>query len=133
MFSKMIGQGWVDSFRYKHPGVRKYSWWSNFSNSRQLNRGWRIDYVIVSEESVGAIIEAEIRDKVKGSDHCPVDLLIDLDKLGQEEQLVICENKIQVQDSKLEEVKENGVKVNEGKKVGVRQKNTTKDKNKKET
>jgi exodeoxyribonuclease III len=47
-----------------------------------LNRGWRIDYVIVSEESVGAIIEAEIRDKVKGSDHCPVDLLIDLDKLG---------------------------------------------------
>ena len=59
-----------DSFRWLHPGVKKYSWWSNFGGARQRNVGWRIDYILV-----GAGIEirsADCLNEYHGSDHCPV-------------------------------------------------------------
>jgi exodeoxyribonuclease-3 len=70
---KFTGMGWVDIFRETHrdePG--HYTWWSNFSNCRERNIGWRIDYFFVSPELVKKIKRAEILPTIKGSDHCPI-------------------------------------------------------------
>jgi len=64
--------GLVDSYRFKNPGVVKYSFWSNFFKSREKNRGWRIDYVLVSNNLQEKIVNAEILNEYFGSDHCPV-------------------------------------------------------------
>jgi exodeoxyribonuclease-3 len=64
--------GLVDSYRFKNPGVVKYSFWSNFRSSREKNRGWRIDYVLVSNNLQEKIVNAEILNEYFGSDHCPV-------------------------------------------------------------
>ena len=58
----------VDTFRYKNPEVIKYSYWSNFHQSRAKNRGWRIDYILSNLE----VKEADILTEYFGSDHCPV-------------------------------------------------------------
>lgn len=86
-FSIMIEAGWVDSFRHLHPEEQKFSWWSHRANGRARNRGWRLDYFILSEDSHDAILEAEILTNVFGSDHCPVILEVDLDKLGKSKPL----------------------------------------------
>ena len=59
----------IDTFRYKNPEVVKYSYWSNFHQSRAKNRGWRIDYILTSNLEVK---EADILSEYFGSDHCPV-------------------------------------------------------------
>ena len=59
----------VDTFRHKNPEVVKYSYWSNFHQSRAKNRGWRIDYIL---SSTMEIKEADILSDYFGSDHCPV-------------------------------------------------------------
>jgi len=66
----------IDTFRYINPGIKKYSWWSNFSNSRQKNNGWRIDYFFVSKKLENNIVNSDILDYVTGSDHAPCILLI---------------------------------------------------------
>jgi exodeoxyribonuclease-3 len=66
----------VDSFRYTNPTIRKYSWWSNFGNSRQKNNGWRIDYFLVSKCLEKNILVADILDSVMGSDHAPCLLVL---------------------------------------------------------
>jgi exodeoxyribonuclease-3 len=72
-FSKLLDAvGLVDSYRLKNPGVIKYSFWSNFFKSREKNRGWRIDYVLVSNDLQEKIVNAEILNEYFGSDHCPV-------------------------------------------------------------
>ena len=62
--------GLKDTFRWAHPEVVKYSYWSNFHQSRSKNRGWRIDYVLCS--SSFTIVEADILTEYFGSDHCPI-------------------------------------------------------------
>ena len=59
----------VDSFRIKNPEKIKYSWWSNLGKSRQSNKGWRIDYFLVSKEL--KFEDSDILDQVMGSDHAP--------------------------------------------------------------
>ena len=56
----------------------KYSWWSYRFRAREKNAGWRIDYFIVSNRIAGKVTAAEIHNEVFGSDHCPVELVIDL-------------------------------------------------------
>lgn len=75
---KIIGSGFVDIYRIFHQEGGKYTWWSNWSNSRARNVGWRIDYFFVSNEIKGRIRNAEILDQVLGSDHCPVMIETDL-------------------------------------------------------
>jgi exodeoxyribonuclease-3 len=76
---KFIKNGWVDIFRHLHPGeIGHYSWWSNFYGARDRNIGWRIDYFFVSPDLVPHIKSATIQPMVKGSDHCPVVLELDL-------------------------------------------------------
>jgi exodeoxyribonuclease-3 len=65
--------GWVDAFREIHPEPHRYSWWSQrFPSVRLNNKGWRIDYINVTENLKNRIIDADIFPDVKHSDHCPV-------------------------------------------------------------
>ncbi len=78
-FSDVLAAGFVDSFRYLYPdAVGTYSWWSYRMKARERNAGWRIDYFVVSEKLKSAIKEAKIHSEIMGSDHCPVELEIDL-------------------------------------------------------
>ena len=75
----VLAAGFVDSFRYLYPdAVGAYSWWSYRMKARERNAGWRIDYFVVSEKLKSAIKEAKIHSEIMGSDHCPVELEIDL-------------------------------------------------------
>ena len=68
-----FASGWVDSFRKIHPEPHRYSWWSQrFPSVRLNNKGWRIDYINVTESLAARIVDADIFPDVKHSDHCPV-------------------------------------------------------------
>lgn len=72
-----INSGYTDSFRHLYPETKdKYSWWSYRHNSRAKNKGWRIDYCMVSDKIKDRIIAADILSEVKHSDHCPVSLTL---------------------------------------------------------
>ena len=64
--------GFVDSFRYLNPEPHQYSWWSYRANARINNKGWRIDYNLVSDNLKNNIKRAYLLPEVKHSDHCPV-------------------------------------------------------------
>lgn len=69
----LLASGFTDTFRLLHPDARdRYSWWSYMFRARERNAGWRIDYFLTSERVKDAVREADIHDKVLGSDHCPV-------------------------------------------------------------
>ena len=73
--TELLNAGFVDTFRYKYPEVEgKYSWWSYMFHAREKNAGWRIDYFIVSENLKDKIEDAQILDNIYGSDHCPIEL-----------------------------------------------------------
>lgn len=72
----LIDAGFVDTFRLFHKGKGFYTWWSNFSNARARNVGWRIDYFFVSSSLTSHVAKAEIHPDVFGSDHCPISLTI---------------------------------------------------------
>ncbi len=74
---KFLESGFVDSFRTLHPETVKYSWWSFRANSRQNNKGWRLDYNMLTEELEKYLREAGIMNEAKHSDHCPVWVDID--------------------------------------------------------
>ena len=76
--TELLAAGFTDSFRAVHPDEVKYSWWSYRFHAREKNAGWRIDYFIVSNRIADKIKAAEIHNEVFGSDHCPVELDIDL-------------------------------------------------------
>ena len=76
--TELLDAGFADSFRVLHPDEVKYSWWSYRFHAREKNAGWRIDYFIVSQRIADKIRAAEIHNEVFGSDHCPVELDIDL-------------------------------------------------------
>lgn len=77
--TELLASGFTDSFRLLYPDVTEvYSWWSYRFRARQNNAGWRIDYFIVSNRIADKIKDAKILTDVMGSDHCPVELDIDL-------------------------------------------------------
>jgi len=71
-----VSRGWVDTFRLFHSEPDRYSWWTYRFGARQRNVGWRIDYFFANQEFVDQIEDADIYDKIMGSDHCPVSLLV---------------------------------------------------------
>lgn len=78
-FSALLNAGFTDSFRYLYPDREgAYSWWSYRTNAREKNIGWRLDYVIVSDRLKPRISEAAICADIMGSDHCPVEMTVDL-------------------------------------------------------
>ena len=77
--SELLAAGFTDSFRYFYPDKTDiYSWWSYRFKSREKNAGWRIDYFIVSDDLNEKLKDAKIHTDVYGSDHCPVELDIDV-------------------------------------------------------
>ena len=77
--TELLGSGFTDTFRYFYPDAEGiYSWWSYRFKAREKNAGWRIDYFIVSRRIADKIRAAEIHNEIFGSDHCPVELVIDL-------------------------------------------------------
>lgn len=77
--TELLNAGFTDTFRYLYPDAKdRYSWWSYMFKAREKNAGWRIDYFLSSKRLDDRIKEADILDSVMGSDHCPVELVIDL-------------------------------------------------------
>ncbi len=77
--TELLGTGFADSFRYLYPEKEnEYTWWSYMGGAREKNIGWRIDYFIVSEDAQTKIKEAKIHQEILGSDHCPIELQIEL-------------------------------------------------------
>lgn len=77
--TQVLSSGFIDSFRFFYPDMEQiYSWWSYRFKAREKNAGWRIDYFIVSEKLKDDLTDAKILTDVYGSDHCPVELDIDL-------------------------------------------------------
>jgi len=74
--TKFIAAGFNDSFRIKHPEKIMYSWWSQRFNSRANNKGWRIDYNMVSNGLKDRILDAGIHNDAVHSDHCPISVEI---------------------------------------------------------
>lgn len=75
----LLENGFVDSFRYLYPeAIERYTWWSYMFRAREKNSGWRIDYFVVSESLKEKINDSIIHQDTLGSDHCPVELDINL-------------------------------------------------------
>ena len=77
--TELLNAGFIDSFRFKYPEAKDiYSWWSYRFKAREKNAGWRIDYFLTSEDLKDAISDSLIHTDIYGSDHCPVELRIDI-------------------------------------------------------
>lgn len=77
--TELLSAGYIDTFRYFYPDkTGAYSWWSYRFKAREKNAGWRIDYYIVSERLKDNLVSSEIHSDVMGSDHCPVELVINI-------------------------------------------------------
>lgn len=75
----LLDDGFIDTYRYFNPDTEGvYSWWSYRFKAREKNAGWRIDYFIVSDVLKQYLVSAEIHTSIMGSDHCPVELKIDV-------------------------------------------------------
>ncbi len=74
---QLVDAGFIDAFRLKYPDVKdQYSWWSYRQAARERNKGWRIDYFIVSNRFASHIESIKMHQDIKGSDHCPLTLVI---------------------------------------------------------
>lgn len=79
-FTNYTSCGMIDTFRYKYPNVEDgYTWWTPlFKKARGENKGWRIDYALVSDDLIDNVRDSLILESVMGSDHCPVMLELEL-------------------------------------------------------
>lgn len=78
-FSAVLANGFTDTFRHFYPELTgAYSWWSYRANARANNAGWRIDYFVCSQSLDPALVSASIHPEIYGSDHCPVELVVDI-------------------------------------------------------
>ena len=77
-FRDLLDSGYTDTFRYLYPDKVEYSWWSYRFKARERNAGWRIDYFLASERLKDSIADSVIHTEQLGSNHCPVELQINL-------------------------------------------------------
>ncbi|MBN2540851.1 MAG: exodeoxyribonuclease III [Bacilli bacterium] len=77
-FQALLDAGFVDTYRVLYPDTIKYTWWSYRFDARANNSGWRIDYFVISERIQDKIVEVELRNDIEGSDHCPVEIELNL-------------------------------------------------------
>ena len=76
--SNLINAGFLDTFRLLHPESQRYTWWSHWGNARANNVGWRIDYFFISSSLKPRLKNAEIYERVTGSDHCPISIELEV-------------------------------------------------------
>ena len=78
-FSELLAAGFTDSWRFQHPEtLDQYSWWSYRMRAREKNVGWRIDYFVISDRLREKLISTDIHQEIFGSDHCPVELQLNV-------------------------------------------------------
>ena len=78
-FDQVVNNDLVDAFRYLYPDtLGAYSWWSYMGGAPCSKVGWRIDYFVISQPLTAFLQEVKIRSDVTGSDHCPVEMKIEL-------------------------------------------------------
>jgi exodeoxyribonuclease III len=81
-FSKFLGSGFVDTYRFLNPAKVAYSYWNMRSGARAKNAGWRLDYFVCSGKMVGGdqpgpkVVDSRINSEFGGSDHCPISLIL---------------------------------------------------------
>lgn len=79
-FQNVIDAGFIDTFRYFYPELEgAYSWWSYRFKAREKNAGWRIDYFLTSPSLETKLADAKIHSEIMGSDHCPIELTINME------------------------------------------------------
>ena len=77
--TELLDSNFIDTFRYKYPDKEEeYTWWSYMGHVRERNIGWRIDYFVISDRIKDKIIDAKIHQSIMGSDHCPIELDLDI-------------------------------------------------------
>ena len=76
--TNLLSNGYIDTFRYLYPEEVKYTWWSYRFQARLKNAGWRIDYFVISERIKDLLESSLIHNDIYGSDHCPIELNINL-------------------------------------------------------
>ena len=77
-FTALLDAGFTDTFRHFFPDLTDtYSWWSYRFRAREKNAGWRIDYFVTSKRLDNRLVSAAIHNEIFGSDHCPVELVIE--------------------------------------------------------
>jgi len=86
-FGKFLESGYVDTFRHMYPTEQKFSFWSSMRQSRENNKGWRLDYFVTSKNMLPMVEDSEIHCDVMGSDHCPIGLKLDLTKKIEEDKV----------------------------------------------
>ena len=115
----LLEDGWIDTFRDLYPEKKQYSWWSYRFGARAQNKGWRLDYFVVNKSAMSAVKDSLIIDKQVGSDHCPVELELEVSKLSEktdvktddtEENKVNGEIEVQIDTKKDENSEEKSVK-----------------------
>ncbi|MBQ6605624.1 exodeoxyribonuclease III [Candidatus Saccharibacteria bacterium] len=74
--SNLLAAGFLDTFRFKFPEEKRYTWWSHWGNARKNNVGWRIDYFFISKSLEKNLASAEIYESYFGSDHCPISITL---------------------------------------------------------
>jgi exodeoxyribonuclease-3 len=74
---KFLDHGFVDAYRRLYPGKVEYTWWTYRLNARQRGIGWRLDYFLVSEKLMPRVKDVIVHAEVMGSDHCPVELILE--------------------------------------------------------
>lgn len=78
-FTQLLESGFTDTFRHLNPTLAgAYSWWSYRFRARERNAGWRIDYFLISNSLLPRLADAKIHTEITGSDHCPVELDLDV-------------------------------------------------------
>ena len=77
-FEELLDIGLIDTFRYYHPQQQKYTWWFHNEENRKNNIGWRLDYFLISSELKKQIRKADILNDIFGSDHCPIELILEV-------------------------------------------------------
>jgi exodeoxyribonuclease-3 len=76
--ANLLDKGFVDTFRKQHPGVVGYTYWGYRHGGRKTNKGWRLDYFLVSQSIAANVHDSYILPDINGSDHCPIGLILKL-------------------------------------------------------
>lgn len=76
-FSKIL-ENYIDTFREKYPNRQQFTWWNTITKSREVNRGWRIDYFLIQKKFINLVLDSYIDNDIMGSDHCPILLSLEL-------------------------------------------------------
>ena len=78
MIIQLYQLGYIDVYRHKKPMTRQYTWWPYAFDARERNVGWRIDYCFATSKAMECVESIEILEKVLGSDHCPIRVVIEM-------------------------------------------------------